>query len=271
MRYIYKLLLVSIFSMLLCSCEKIVDINLRSVEPRLVIDASITQFSPCIVYLTKTQPFKDNGPSPKVSGAIVELRDENGYREILQESTVNPGVYISLTQGVVDRKYFLNVTVDGESYEASATIPEIVPIEEAYIYEIKAGTGSWYSPSFIFQDPPGVANYYYTILYINDYPMKTIYIDDDEFRDGLRVHKILFFNKNDNHGDDLETGDRIKIEFQSIDVGMYNFYKSLQSVAADGGTNPFTNFSGDVLGCFKAYNTSFIEYNVSGDIIYFEN
>lgn len=271
MKSIYKLLLASISFILLSSCEEIVDIDLRSVEPRLVIDASITEFSPCVVYLTKSQAFRDNGASAKVSGATIELRDEDGYTEILKESRNNPGVYMSILQGVANKKYFLRVIVDGELYEASAVIPEVVYIEEAYIYEIKAGGGSWYSPSFIFQDPPGVANYYYTILYVNDRIMKTIYLDDDEFRDGLRVHKILFFNRTDNHNNDLETGDRIKIEFQSLDKGMYDFYKSLFSVAADGGTNPLTNFSGNVLGCFKAYNMSSIEYNVSGDIIYTEN
>lgn len=268
MKSLYKLLLIPLLLVLLFSCEKIVDIDLRSVEPRLVIDASITEFSPCVVRLTKSQDFKDNGPSTRVSGATIELRDEDGYMEILKESDNSPGVYTSLLQGVPNKKYFLKVEVEDKIYEASAVIPEVIPIEEAYIYEIKAGSGSWYSPSFIFQDPPGIANYYYTILYVNGNPMKTIYLDDDEFRDGLRVHNILFFNRNDNHGNDLETGDEIKIEFQSLDKGMYTFYKSLFSVAADGGTNPITNFSGNVLGCFKAYNTSFIEYNVSGDIIY---
>ncbi|MBK5719656.1 DUF4249 domain-containing protein [Dysgonomonas sp. Marseille-P4677] len=268
MRIICKLLLLSIFFMSLFSCEKIVDIDLRSIEPRLVIDASITEFSPCVVLLTKTQAFRDNGPSEKISGAVIELSDEDGYTEILKESRGNPGAYTSLVQGVANKKYFLKVKVGDDVYEASATIPEVIHIEEAYIYEIKAGSGSWYSPSFIFQDPEGIANYYYTILYVNGNPMKSIYLDSDEFRDGLRIHKILFFNRSDNHDNDLETGDNIKIEFQSLDKGMYTYYKSLFSVAADGGTNPLTNFSRNVLGCFKAFNTSFIEYNVSGDIIY---
>ncbi len=260
---LYCILLLSFFS-----CEQIVDIDLKSTEPKLVIDASITEEHPCVVLLSKSQPFYNNTPSQGISGAVIELRDDEGNSEVLKESWKTPGVYMSEMLGRVNKKYSLKVMVEDGIYEASATIPALIDIEETYIYEIKAGSKSWYSPSFVFQDPPEIENFYYTILSVNDRVLKSIYLDDDEHRDGLRIHNILFFNKEDNFDNDLQTGDKIDIEFQMLDKGMYTFYKSLFSAAADGGTNPLTNFSGNVLGCFKAYNSSYATYYVSTDIIY---
>jgi hypothetical protein len=245
-----------------------VDVDLRAAAPKLVIDASISDGKPCTVYLTKSQAFNDNDTFKTVTGAEIILDGEDGNSEELVESNTMDGLYVSHTVGEAGKRYFLKVTAQGQTYEANAAIPDSVPIEKTYIYDIKAGNKSWYSPAYVFHDPPGENNYYYTILYVNDVIMNTIYLDDDKYRNGLEVHRILFFNKDDNDGNDLKTGDRIRIEMQSLDKGMYLYYKSMFSVAADGGTNPITNFTGDALGCFKAYSSSHAEFTVSSDIVY---
>ncbi|MDR1883872.1 MAG: DUF4249 domain-containing protein [Prevotella sp.] len=268
MKIIYRLIPVAAFFILIASCEKIVDLDLRSAEPKIVIDASITEGLPCVVYLTKSQAFNDNGFFKTVSGAKIVLTDEDGNTETLNETNTMPGLYMSHMSGMANRKYHIRITAEGNTYEAGVVIPDAIPVEETYIYEIKAGEGSWYSPSFVFHDPADEENYYYTILYVNGKAMKSIYLDDDKFRNGLKIHRILFFDREDNNNRDLQTGDLIRIELQSLDKGMYTFYKSLFSIAADGGTNPLTNFTGDALGCFKGYNTSFAEFTINQDVIY---
>lgn len=272
MKTIYQLISIMILSIFLfTSCEKIVDLDLHTATPKLVINAAITEGSPCTVYLTMSQAFNDNSNFKTVDNAEIILADENGNIEIMRETKTMAGLYISNMLGAVNKRYYIRVVVEGNVYESSVVIPYSIPIEETYIYEIKAGKDSWYSPSFIFHDPADETNYYYTILYVNGNPMKSIYLDDDEFRNGLKIHRILYFDKDDNNDLDLKTGDEIRIELQSLDKGMYTFYKSLFSIAADGGTNPITNFSGDVLGCFKGYNTSIAEFIVSPDAIYSES
>ncbi|MDR2002202.1 MAG: DUF4249 domain-containing protein [Prevotella sp.] len=271
MKIIYKLILVTIVLILFTACEKIVDLDLRTATPKLVINAAITEGSPCTVYLTKSQAFNDNSTFKTVADAEIILTDGDGNTEILREAQNMPGLYFSNMLGAVNKRYHIQVTAEGNTHEASVVIPNSIPIDETYIYEIKAGKDSWYSPSFVFHDPVDETNYYYTILYVNGNAMKSIYLDDDEFRNGLKVHRILYFDKDDNNDNDLKTGDQIRIEMQTLDKGMYTFYKSLFSVAADGGTNPITNFTGDVLGCFKGYNTSFADFIVSPDAIYSES
>lgn len=270
MNTIYKFILILSVAALHISCEHEVILDLKSAEPRLVIDAAISENLPCEVKLTLTQSFYDNEPYKRISGATVILTDNEGNYEVLKEEYWNPGLYKSQILGTVGIKYYLKVIVDGETYEANAVIPEVVHLEEIYLYEIKAGDKSWYSPSVIFNDPADVVNYYYTIVTVNERVLQTLYLHDDEHRNGKPVHRILFFDKEENGDEELQTGDYVEVEMQTIDYGMYEFYRSWSSFAG-GDSNPTTNFTGDVLGCFKAYNSSVIGMTVSADRIYKEN
>lgn len=249
------------------SCEEVVNIDLKESDPRLVIDANITDGSPCIISLTESQGFYNNESYKRIGGATIELSDDAGNTETVKE-TYEKGIYISLMTGKTGKTYTLKVSVGGEAYEAKSTIPNAVPIDSIYIYNIKIGKEDWYSPCIIFQDPAKEENYYYTMMYVNGTLMKSIYLNDDQYRNGLTVERILYFDKEDNNDENLKIGDHIRVEMQSLDKGMYTFYKSLYSVAAGGATNPLTNFTGGALGCFKAYEASRKEITISESHIY---
>ncbi|MFT4221494.1 DUF4249 domain-containing protein [Dysgonomonas sp.] len=249
------------------SCEEVINIDLKESEPRLVIDANITDSSPCIIALTESQGFNSNKPYTRISGAIIELYDNMGNKEIIRE-TKDKGIYMSLMAGKTGRTYTLNISIEKEKYEAKATIPKAVPIDSLYIYNVKVGKDDWYSPCVIFRDPGEEENYYYTMMYVNGTMMRSIYLNDDEFRNGLIIERILYFDKEDNNDENLKIGDHIRVEMQTLDKGMYTFYKSLYSIAAGGATNPTSNFTGGALGCFKAYGSSYKEITISKDHIY---
>lgn len=246
----------------LSSCEEIIDLNLKPSEPKDVINASISPGQPCMVILSKSQDFNDNSPYDYISNAYIELTDNEGNSEVLRESIVEPGFYFSMSQGVVNRTYTLKVTIDEKNYEATATIPNPVEPYRIYIYDIKVGNEHWYSPCVVFDDPADEDNYYYTIVYVNGNLMNTFYLDDDKYRNGVKgVENILFFNDEDNNDEELKAGDHIRVDMQTLDKGMYDYYNTLTSVVE--GTNPTTNISGGAYGNFKAYNTSTIEMTIS--------
>lgn len=263
---IYKLL-PFLFLFALVSCEEVVQLDLNSIEPKLVIDASITEGQPCIVNLTKTQDIDNNNTFDRVSGAIITISYEDGHTETLNEDT--QGRYLSLRQGVVGEKYVLKVTSEGKSYQSQATIPDKVPIDSMYIFSVTFGTDPLYSPAIIYNDPAGVPNFFYSRVTVNDRLLRTIYLDSDEFNDGVpNVTNILFFNQEDNNNERLKIGDKVKVDFQTLDQGSYHYFLTLFSVAAGGATNPISNFTGGVLGCFKAYNVSSKEIVISEDNIH---
>lgn len=271
MNNIYKYISIVFALFLFVSCEHEMILDLKDAEPHIVIDAAITENTHCSVSLTISHSFYDNKPYEKISGATVILTNDQGISETLTEDILNPGNYTSSQiLGEVGVKYNLKVIIEGEIYEANATVPTLVPLQDIHLYEIKAGDKSWYSPSVEFDDPENEKNYYYFILTVNDKVLQSVYLDDDEYRNGKRIHRILYFNKEDNDDEELNTGDNVIVEMHTLDYGMYKFYQTWLSYAG-GDANPATNFTGGVLGCFKAYNASWLTMIVGPEYIYVEN
>lgn len=254
-----------LFLLLSLSCEDEVNLKLNVAEPVIVIDATIEEKVPCNVKLSKSQGFWDNSPYEKISGARIMLRVEGvDEPEILSER--EEGLYTSKMLGVTNAKYSLEVNIDGKTYTSKAQLPPVVPIDSIYIYNIQPGSESWYSPCIVFHDTPAIPNYYYTIVYVNDNVMRSIFINDDQFRDGLEVHRILYFNKEDNGDEELKLGDTVRVKMESINEGTYKFYNSINHGA--GGNNPVSSFSGGAYGNFKAFSSSSIEMTITEDRIH---
>lgn len=265
MKILNKCIAIIYIILLSTSCEEVVNVNLTQAEPRDVVDAYIMENSPCIILLTQSQGFYDDNSYKRIPGAKIVLSNDRGESEILGESSKEPGLYMSSIIGEVGHTYKLKIISENNTYEAEATIPKVVPIDSVYIYRVKIA-GDWvFSPCVVFHDPADEENFYYTTLYVNGKSMRSIYLDSDEYRNGLKVENILYYDKDDNNDEDLKAGDQLRIEMQTLDKGMYTFYKSLRSVAAGGGTNPLTNITGGALGCFKAYNSTFVDYTVTED------
>lgn len=253
----YISILLVIFAFLASGCEKIVDLDLNTMEPQLVIDASILSNDRCSVVLSMTQDYyADENEKTFVSGAEVYLTSEDGsVNEQLQE--ILNGRYVSSTIGEAGKTYTLRVVVDDKEYKSTATMPETVHIDKLFIYSFELDGKYWFTPCVGFQDPIGETNYYLYTLWINGKKMSSIDFDDDYYFDGLYKERLLFFDKEENNDEDLIYGDKVEVEMQSIDVGSFTFYQSLYSIASGGGTNPISNFSGGVLGNFKAYGSSY--------------
>lgn len=248
--------ILSIIALSTPSCETQVDLNLKSVEPKLVIDASIGVRNPCRVILSKTRDYDDQTPPEYVKGAKVTLTDSNGHSEVL----VDVGdIHLSRAMGHIGETYTLTVELDGETYTATDMIPTFVPIDELLLYRIKVGNEAHYYPQIAYQDPKGEDNYYYHLLTINDKTMLQANWEDDKNRDGLIIKSTLYFDKDENQDNDLKVGDHIRVEMQTLGKGAYTFYKTISSPGGAANSNPKSNFSGNVLGMFKTYNTTYIE------------
>jgi hypothetical protein len=265
MKRINKYIAITCILLSFVSCEEIVNIDLAQVDPKDVVDASVTENSPCIVLLTRSHGFYDSTSYARIPGARIELSNDRGESEIFGESSKEAGLYVSSMIGEAGHTYKLKITSGNNIYEAQATIPGVVAIDSVYIYRVKLGGDLIFSPCVVFRDPPDEENFYYSALYVNGKSMKSIYLDSDEHRNGLKVENILFYDKEDNNDEELKAGNQLRIEMQTLDKDMYTFYRSLRSVAAGGGTNPLTNITGGALGCFKAYNSTFVDYTVTED------
>jgi len=248
---IYIIVSVLISSFLVTSCEKEIDVDLKSVEPKIVIEGLIAKDSIAKVNITKTKDFYEDNNFLPVFGAVVTISDDAGNSEVLNQN--KDGIYISkLIRGKENVTYYLNVKVEGNEYTSVSKMPELVEIEDITMYPIPAF--KYAVPMVHIPDPAGVKNYYRNILYMNRVRMDIgSETTDDKQRDGTVIGRILpVFDDDKEDSREVVKGDTVLVELQTIDKGTYDFFESLGMMDATQ-TNPTTNIEGGALGYFSAY------------------
>lgn len=241
------------------ACQKVVDLDLKSTSPRLVIEANLADDGhPCTVLLSQSVNYTESNTYPAQSGATVTLSDNAGHSETLPESSTR-GRYVGQTLlGMAGRVYTLRVEYNGESYVATSTLPGPV-VAFAGLHAEKADIGSGYNLVPEYQDPAGVKNYYLFRQYRNGHLNKSIFLQDDEFTDGKASSRALNVGPQD---DSVKTvsGDSMRVEMQNLDAGAYAYFRTLNQILQSNPllsttpANPQTNFSGNVLGYFSAHS-----------------
>jgi hypothetical protein len=256
MKNIPKLLLLTLFSTLFWSCEKVIELDRTENEEKYVIEGTITnEPGVCSVLLSKTKNFKDDNQFGGISGAVVKI-ENNGVVVVLPESS--PGVYkISTINGTPGQTYLMTVTVDGKTFTASSTMPENVPFDDFYM---KASDfGKKRTLTYVkYKDPLERQNFYWFKQFVNDKKQRNFVVSNDEFTPGQEVNSgITFQNETDDLSRDFKKGDKLGIEMHSIDASAYLYLHSLENAeGSDNGAspaNPISNITGGALGFFSAH------------------
>jgi hypothetical protein len=245
--------------LLFCACEKPIDIDLNSSDPKIVIEGGISDGQGSFtVKLTRSMNFDESHEFPAVSDALVKISDNAGNIEVLHE--VSAGIYATTTmRGIPGRTYALEVTDDGEVYTAISTMPSPVHIQSA---SIEKGISVPFEISAKFLDPPGIANYYRLKQVIERGGSSAIIVDDDRLQDGSTITLLLPLVVGDfgNGPPALRSGDSVTVVLQSIDKNVYEYLRMLNELQQEGllgepasSANPTSNISNGALGYFNAY------------------
>jgi hypothetical protein len=236
------------------SCEKVVDIDLNSSSPRIVIEGSISDsLGPYYVQLSQTVNFDQPNTFPSVTGAEISMSDNLGNSELLFETI--PGTYkTSSMQGVPGRTYTLDVIVDGKEYVAISTIPSPVDIDSLSLQNQSFSGNRTKIITVHFQDPVNIKNYYRFVEVKKGIEQNFIFLYDDRVQDGSPISSNLFADE-----DTLRTGDTVRVVLQGIDKGAYDYFRTMSQAGGGGGSqaaspaNPVSNFSNGALGYFSAF------------------
>lgn len=251
-----KIIYIIIFPMLFASCEKVIDIDLNSADPQIVIEGTITdQSGPYTVKISQTTDYFNPEKSPTISYAIVNITDSEGNFETLLET--EPGIYQTSTmQGVIGRTYELYVNIDNEEYKATSYLPFVTNIDSLSYDKspsIMGNNDGNYLVTCYFHDYENIENYYRIKLYKNSELSENFDLIDDQLQDGKFI----------NYGrlrDEIVLNDTIVVELMNIDEDLYDYYNTLSSILNDGGmssatpANPNSNISNGALGYFGAYS-----------------
>jgi hypothetical protein len=254
MRYF---VLISVVIIGLMSCEKVIQINVGNIESKLVIEAVYNASEERVdVKLSMTKDVFGAGVNPIVTGATIEIIDDAGNISLLTDQ--GDGSYLLTGYApVFTSSYNMRVTVDGEIYEASTFLPNVVELDSLSQIFVEASLfgEAGYVVFMNFTDPVG-PNFYRAVRTLNGERLARLgeqFIFDDTFSEG-NVQTVPFFSTRHVPGDSLA------VEFRSYSKESYKYYTELFALAGDGGqsaapANPTTNWSNGAIGHFAAWGS----------------
>ena len=150
---------------ILSSCQKIVNIDLNSASPKIVIEAVIDNgHGPYKVKLSKTGSYFDTPVLPPVTGARVIISDNLGRVDTLTDNS--DGTYFThRIRGAPGLTYHLSVLAENVEYTASSSMMHAVDIDSIGIdvtQRFSFGPRARRDSSIIihFRDPSYEKNYY---------------------------------------------------------------------------------------------------------------
>lgn len=216
---------------ILVSCEKVIEVNLDTAAPRLVIDAGIdweknTSGSEQKIKLTTTTTYYSE-IFPPVSGADITVTNSlNTVFKFIEEP--GTGEYRCTNfQPVIGETYRLSITLNGETYTATETLL-VTPGIEADIEQNNTGgmAGDEIEITYYYQDNPAQVNYY---VYSNKIPAMAFpqyAVEDDENNQGGRT-PVYYSHK------DLKPGDVVDIKLYGISRRYYDYFRKLLNASGN--------------------------------------
>ena len=270
MKKIIYLLLIS-FSF--TACEDVIDLELNSAEPRLVIDASLnwikgTDGKNQLIKLTLSAPFYDL-EVPPANGAVVTVTDSNNniFNFIEDGDT---GIYVNNTFiPEINGFYTLSINYNDEIYRGTEQLMAVADIDRVEQKNDGGFSGDEIELKAYYTDPEGMGNYYLFEFDIQETNSISLEVYDDEFTDGNEI--FAFYTD-----EDLEAGSELTVYSNGISERFYEYMVVLLQQTDDTGGDPFetqpatvrgncvneTNPDNYPFGYFRASEVSVLNYTV---------
>ncbi|TAI49835.1 DUF4249 family protein [Flagellimonas allohymeniacidonis] len=244
-----KLLTLIAICLLSFSCEDVVQIDVPSEDPRLIVNAVLRvdeseEFVPVEVSVTETSAFFGETPVTNVESAVifygVPLEDQPDLFESIFVSNlteVDPGSGILVpdpnfsgdqrirTQNVTpNTDFILLITFQDREYAARTTYQQAVPFDD-----VRQGDEILFDEDDIeieitITDTPDVRNFY-----ILDFDFGEFLALDDEFFDGQQFQFSYFYEQ------DLQPGSEVEISILGADQDFFNYVDLIVEQTQDDG------------------------------------
>lgn len=271
-------------------CERSVDFKLNETEPKLVVEATIENGQPPVVYLSRSVGFFSKIDLQTLSNSFVrnaEVYVSNGtLTHRLKEYTVpvgggynlyyysiDPGSPATLFNGELNKRYQLRIVAEGREYTAQTNIPDTTRrIDTLYWKPAPAGNPDEKVAVMVkAYDRPGFGDYVRYFTKRNSEPffpgLNSVY--DDQIIDGttyeVQVERGIDRNR-ESAGEGysfFNKGDTVILKLCNIDKATYDFWRTMEFNYVSVG-NPFStptkvvsNISGGALGYFGGYGAKY--------------
>jgi len=222
------------------SCEDVVDVDLNTAAPKLVIDASIkwqkgTTGNLQKIKLTTTTDFYSS-TIPVATGAVVAVTNITLSTPVTYQfiEDAQTGEYIcSNFSPIIDNNYALTIVYKGQTYSATSQFmptPEIEKTEQSIKPDF--GGKDTYEIKFYFQDNGSEDNFYLVGAKNDKIAYPEYGVLTDKFFQGNQMFAIY-------QNDELKKGDIIEYSVQGITEKYHNYMAKLLNIAGSNGGSPF--------------------------------
>ena len=240
--YILPVLIVLLFS----NCEKVVDIDLPTIEPKLIIDASFEVLfdeSPVVANTVvklklSADYFEENIPT--VTNANVFLTNLSNNSVIPFLDTNADGNYTPATSFVPEDNitYELTVAYNNQTYKGKAT-----KIKSTVFNSVEQGDKTLFSGKETeikvdFTDNINEENYY-----LFDFTNNRFLTIEDRFFNGTDYNFSFFYDE-----DDIELPTTVNIKMAGISKDYYTYFRILLDQSGVNGGGPFQSVPSSLLG-----------------------
>lgn len=243
---------------LFTSCQKVIQLDLGSSVPLLVIQGNVYDVAgPYEIRISKTVNFDTPNIYPAVTNAIVTISDNKGNSEELSQSSA--GTYVTSTlRGMPGRTYNLTVNVDGKAYTASSYMREGVHIDSVYFRNAIFGRRKLVALKF--NNPSGQEYFYRVIHFVNDKQADgfNVFSENTSKVDTIS-YSFMATNSTPTVANPLLVkGDIISVWLECVDKGVFEYFRTANSEGGQNASpaNPVSNITNGALGYFSACSVS---------------
>lgn len=277
----YKYLKLFAISIVLSSCEDVIDVKLSDENLNLIgVEASITSMDKPTVFLYKTLRVNQDEAYPGISGAVVTISDNAApvNTVVLTEDPAKKGLYSISTNteymGVTGQEYTLTILTGGVTITAKEKLLKVEPMDSIQIMPSMRGDKMFLGIFTFGKETPGLGNYYKWDMYVNDTLINDanrIAVASDELVDGNYISKLEIYTDfydpaKEAEERTLKLNDTVYVKQTSISEFAYNFYSQMINQSSGGSlfsvpmANIQSNFTSSdgkpVLGLFTARDVS---------------
>lgn len=236
------LLLIVLFT----NCEKVIDVDVPSIEPKLIIDASFEVLfdeSPVVantvVKLSLSADYFDDTipPATNASVFLTNLSDNTIINFTDENEDGNYEPLISFIPAD-DVEYELTIVYDNETYQGKATKVKSTPFTEIIQGDETLFSGEEIELKISFTDNVDVNNYY--LFNIDTYNFITI---EDRFFNGTDYNFSYFYED-----ENIEFPKNIDLKMSGMTKEYYTYFEILVSQGGQAGGGPFQAIPSSLLG-----------------------
>lgn len=237
----------------LVSCTDVIEVEVPTAPPRLVIEASIDwekgssgNFQQ--IKLSSSTPFFENLEESPVTGAMVKITNDGDGTEFLFQDANDGSYFTSSFVPEIGQSYTLEIEHDGETYIGKETMTPVVEIDTVFQSRENGFDKDALEVNVLFTDPENVPNFYLAKFQRLGDLLPTLFDIKDEFTDGNQIKIIYERLDNEDTGErEFEPGDIVEIDLYGISSTYFDFIRLLIEQSGNAG-NLFSTIPAELKG-----------------------